>query len=273
LNHTVRFLYALILSCASPQGQLFNDRVQPGFGAASKVNWATAVTERKETVTGERLIAAARIVFAEHGCERATVRDICILAKANVASVNYHFGSKSRLYDEVMRDHLERKLRQHPYSGGLPADAAPEQRLRAFITSLLARFQTEADPVSERLSQLLAQEFLSPTSERNLRMFEQYLKPVHRALLGIMKELVPGADDEALSSSAASVIGQCAIPGAAKATFARLSPPPQEPIATSSMSHIDRTAAFILNFTLGGLHCLDRVQNADGTCPAGIVRP
>ncbi len=42
-------------------------------------------------------------LFAEHGFDNVTVRDICQQARANVAAVNYHFGGKSGLYDEVLR--------------------------------------------------------------------------------------------------------------------------------------------------------------------------
>ena len=51
--------------------------------------------------TRTRLLKAAAEVFAEHGYENATVRQICTRAGANVALVNYHFGDKLELYTEV----------------------------------------------------------------------------------------------------------------------------------------------------------------------------
>ena len=53
--------------------------------------------------TRDRLIDVAAVLFAEHGFDTVTVRDICAKASANVAAVNYHFGGKAGLYDEVLR--------------------------------------------------------------------------------------------------------------------------------------------------------------------------
>ena len=52
--------------------------------------------------TPERLILAARKLFAEKGFDRASVRAITRTAKANIGAVTYHFGSKDRLRDEVL---------------------------------------------------------------------------------------------------------------------------------------------------------------------------
>ena len=54
--------------------------------------------QHKDAGTRERLLCAAREVFAARGVKEATVRDICALAQANVAAVNYHYGGKDRLF-------------------------------------------------------------------------------------------------------------------------------------------------------------------------------
>ena len=44
--------------------------------------------------TRGRLLDAAGAIFADKGFRDATTAEICRRAKANIAAVNYHFGSK-----------------------------------------------------------------------------------------------------------------------------------------------------------------------------------
>jgi AcrR family transcriptional regulator len=49
-----------------------------------------------------RLLEAAERLFAEHGFDRVSVRDITTSVEANVAAVNYHFGSREELVGLVI---------------------------------------------------------------------------------------------------------------------------------------------------------------------------
>jgi AcrR family transcriptional regulator len=51
--------------------------------------------------TRERILQAAEGLFAEHGFDAVSMRDITALAHVNLAAVNYHFGSKQALLAEV----------------------------------------------------------------------------------------------------------------------------------------------------------------------------
>ncbi len=55
--------------------------------------------EEKETTT--RIIDAAEELFSEHGLDRVSIRDIIKAAHANLAAVNYHFGTKEDLIAAV----------------------------------------------------------------------------------------------------------------------------------------------------------------------------
>jgi len=56
---------------------------------------------RKDPAT--RIHEAATELFAEHGFEGASVRDIAAQAGVTVGSINYYFGSKDALYRECGR--------------------------------------------------------------------------------------------------------------------------------------------------------------------------
>jgi len=65
--------------------------------------------DAEPTGTRDALIQAAGELFADHGLDGASTRAIAKKAKANLAAVNYHFGSKENLYLETLRGVLGEK--------------------------------------------------------------------------------------------------------------------------------------------------------------------
>lgn len=61
----------------------------------------------KGDVTKSRLIEATERLIAEKGFDAVSVRDITGLAKANVAAVNYHFGSREGLLGAVLEQRVK----------------------------------------------------------------------------------------------------------------------------------------------------------------------
>ena len=56
--------------------------------------------------TREQIIETALNLFAEKGFEGASIRDIAEKASVNVAMVNYYFGSKEKLFETIVENHL-----------------------------------------------------------------------------------------------------------------------------------------------------------------------
>lgn len=86
-----------------------------------------------QQTTADKLLNAAGEVFAEKGYHAATIREICQRAEANVASVNYHFGDKRKLYEETLRV----ALRFDPEMVEQIKQATPEEKVRIFVRNLL----------------------------------------------------------------------------------------------------------------------------------------
>lgn len=61
----------------------------------------------KRITTKDKILNAAEALFAEHGFEQTSLRQITADAEVNLASVNYHFGSKKALIQAVMARYLE----------------------------------------------------------------------------------------------------------------------------------------------------------------------
>jgi len=62
--------------------------------------------------TRERILGVAETLFARHGFAGASLRQMTAAAKVNLAAVNYHFGSKESLIEEVFRRRLD-ELNRH----------------------------------------------------------------------------------------------------------------------------------------------------------------
>jgi AcrR family transcriptional regulator len=63
----------------------------------------SAGTDEAQAATKQAVFNAAERLFALHGFQNVSVRDITAEAGVNLASVNYHFGSKDALLFEIFR--------------------------------------------------------------------------------------------------------------------------------------------------------------------------
>lgn len=57
--------------------------------------------------TKSRILEATECLVAEHGFEAVSLRDITSHAEVNVAAVNYHFGSKEKLFEAIQCRYIE----------------------------------------------------------------------------------------------------------------------------------------------------------------------
>mgnify|MGYP001195783806 FL=1 len=143
-----------------------------------------------ETDTQQRLLDAAEALFAEQGFADTSLRAITARAQANLAAINYHFGSKDALVRAVFSRRL-RPLSEERLSrlaalnaGGQPV--AVEAVLDAFIEPSL-RLRREG-PHGERFTRLLGRaqiegsellrEFLRDCYAPVLEQFQQTLERI-----------------------------------------------------------------------------------------------
>ena len=90
--------------------------------------------------TRQRILGAAEELFAERGFAGASLRQVTAAANVNLAAVNYHFGSKDNLIEEVFRRRLDELSRRRlERLAAIEAAGTPtlEAVLHAFITPAL----------------------------------------------------------------------------------------------------------------------------------------
>src|SRR5688572_25443506 len=113
-----------------------------------------------EADTRGRLLDAAERLFAAKGFEATSLRDVTAKAKANLAAVHYHFGSKEALVRAVFERRLGEvnRRRLELLTGRRRGKLSPKDILHAFIAptfdlmkeaphfvQLMGRFQAEPD--------------------------------------------------------------------------------------------------------------------------------
>ncbi len=194
--------------------------------------------------TPHRVIQAAGEVFAEIGFERATVREICARAEANVASVNYHFGDKLGLYTEVLKEAV--RTNQQDAISAVQDIADPEKALRAFVRGMLSKM-CEADRPAWHVRAMM-HELAQPTPALN-EVVQHVMRPNARVLCAIAGKLLNRPpQDEVTRLCAASIIGQVVHQVHARPVFAMLWPDLKFGPET-----LEKIANHIADFSLAGL--------------------
>jgi len=204
--------------------------------------------DRNSLHTRIRLLEAASDVFAEKGYQGATFREICRLAKANIAAVNYHFGDKQQFYLAVLEYNIENfKHLVHP--AGLDSNAPAPDRLRMHIRNILSILLGADRPL--RLLKLVFNESANPTIGLDL-IVEKCSLPVHAEIRAIAAEILgKAANSRVLDDCALSIVAQCLLFHHAPATVARVSS-----YCTYDEETIAHLTEHIWEFSMGALRAI-----------------
>ncbi len=198
---------------------------------------------------------AACEVVAAKGFRNTTVRDICQKARVNVAAVNYHFGSKEKLYEAVCRYACGLSESNPDPTFVLSKDAPAEDKLRdfiqAFLTMLLGQDQ------SGSMGMLMGREMIEPTHALSM-VVEEMIQPRFEQLHSIVQGLLGNnADDYIVRRCCLSIVGQCLYYRVCRPVAALLNP--QQKFDPASLKEL---AGHITRFSLNALKPLARKTKA-----------
>jgi TetR/AcrR family transcriptional regulator, regulator of cefoperazone and chloramphenicol sensitivity len=155
--------------------------------------------------TEARILETAGHVFAETGFQAAKVRDICARAGVNLAAVNYHFGDKLGLYQEVLRYASCAAGNAASFNPVLPG-RTPESKLRAFVRGLLQQIYGEDRPAWP--VRLMTHELAQPTPAFD-GVVEQVMRPKHDAISALVADVIGRPlDDRQTRLCTQSIMGQ-----------------------------------------------------------------
>ncbi|WP_114284395.1 TetR/AcrR family transcriptional regulator [Candidatus Halocynthiibacter alkanivorans] len=124
------------------------------------------MSQSRSITTRQSILDAAVAEFWAHGFRGASVRDICARAGASSNAITYHFGSKEKLYQEILDRFaaLQLEQTQTALSGELRSPEEFEIRLEMFLTQLL---ETYLDNRETLLIALREFEQLPPDSDNS----------------------------------------------------------------------------------------------------------
>jgi AcrR family transcriptional regulator len=87
--------------------------------------------------TRNTVLEAAGKVFAERGFAEATSKEICEAAGTNNTAVNYYFGSKEGLYEEVLAEAHRQILSLEDWAGLIDSKISAEEKLKLVLDSFI----------------------------------------------------------------------------------------------------------------------------------------
>jgi AcrR family transcriptional regulator len=156
-----------------------------------------------ESDTRSRILDAAEVLFMAHGLEATTLRQITTVAKANLAAVNYHFGSKDALIEAVFRRGLARLTDDCLRAlDRLEAEAAtdpvrPSQIVDAFFGAALRMAADDAGG-GANFMRLLTRTYTEPTESVRRFLAREYAEVVRRYREALFRALPDTPREEIL---------------------------------------------------------------------------
>lgn len=209
----------------------------------------------KKSGAREALLEAAERLFSEKGYEAVSTRELAESAGVNLGAIQYHFGSKAKLFVETVHRMMrgsgcaraQLELTTPPRS----AEHAAEMLCR-FIYSFLEYLLRPQGPQACRL---MIREILNENS-RDEEMYEElvstvaaeFSKPLEDTIISALRLLSEKSSQRELQLLARSVMGQCSVYASHRPFIERIM---NEDISKSPA--LEQTAAHICRFSLRAL--------------------
>lgn len=150
--------------------------------------------------TRTKILDAAERLFADHGYDGVSLRQITTQAGVQLAMVNYHFGSKTGLWERVFERRTavlsERRLAMLAEAEADAAGGRPtvEALITAFVQPLL-EISMGGDPGWKNYARLIAQVANSGASPSLTTIIDQF-DPIARRFIAAFQKALPDRSEE-----------------------------------------------------------------------------
>ncbi len=196
--------------------------------------------------TKDRILGAAEELFALQGFAGTSLREVTSRADVNIAAVNYHFGSKENLVNEVFRRRMDVMSTQRLAAlkaavAGHPGELEPV--LAAFVEPALAMAQDRNG--GGAFIRVIARAYAEKNDALRKFLSDQYghvLREFAKAIAGC----VPGLAKDTLYWRLDFLSGALTY---AMADFGLI----KRPAGTSEATHRERAARELIRFAAAGI--------------------
>jgi AcrR family transcriptional regulator len=229
-----------------------------------------ATETRNGTDTRDRILDAAEALFAEHGLEASSMRMITTKAGCNLAAVNYHFGSKDQLIQEVFRRRLtwlnRERLRvlDQLEAAARGAPLKPRQIIEAFFGVAL-EMAADTEGGGHAFMRLLGRTDAEPyqfvrsfLAEEYAPVLDRFKRALYRALPGVPEEEILWRLHFMLGAMSYALSGADVLKLAANARI-----PEHDPAAIGPR---------LMSFLLGGLRAPLPQEATRGVANGKVIR-
>lgn len=166
----------------------------------------------------EALLAVSERLFTEKGYGAVSTRELAEAAGVNLGAIQYHFGSKAKLFIATLQRMMESSVctkatlaLSGPCSTQEEAGVLVCRFVRSFMHYLLRHDGPQA-------CRLMFREILSDSandeelSEALVSTFvERFVNPLESSMLGVLAVFHPEASEDQLRKVCRSIVGQCAF--------------------------------------------------------------
>jgi len=236
--------------------------------------------EQKDRDARMRLIQTGVELFGAKGFAATSVRELAAAAKVNIASVNYHFGSKESLYQECLKHcfapAVAMRERMHGHLETALAEGTSQAAEEALRQCVLVFLEEITHPGNKKSALVMREQALgSPEFDVIIRDF---FAPIGNTLERILHIADPNLGRTQMFMLISGIIGQCLHTKNARAAiryFTGMDP--------HSSEYLGMAANHIAHFTMLGVRELERerkeaddvahrAEDADGR-PQQIFHP
>ena len=134
--------------------------------------------------TKERILKAALALFAKHGFAETENKEIAKKAKVDIASINYHFGSRKGLFEAVLIRAHQNLVSLEALEAIQRSDMTPEEKLHGVFNLI-----TGAARRGERASlQVISRSVIAPGAALET-LFKEEARPKLHVILQIVSEI------------------------------------------------------------------------------------